>query len=338
MKAIAKTALPDLFAALQGRVYVPVRDGKGFSFGLWEGQPWPDDYQNAIVPPKHILFPQTEDLYTFRMEGEDMAIDPVAVPEETSFIFGLRPCDCRAIELLDLVFREGPFVDAAYNKRRENTLLMVLGCKEGVPTCFCTSFGLEPAFAPGADWNMWDLGEVLVVEPGTDKGKELLDSLGLFREATDEEKSQVEKLREEAKGTITLHAPTEGITELLQANFDHPLWDEISRKCLECGACTYLCPTCHCYDMQSSSVLGQGRRFRCWDSCMYCNYTLMAGGHNPRPSKRERVRNRFLHKLQYFPENQGEFGCVGCGRCLINCPVCMDITRFMAQAKEVMAK
>ena len=174
MKAIAKTALPDLFAALKGRVYVPVREGKGYGFALWQGQDWPADYQNTIVPPKQILFPQTEDLYTFRVEGEDITIDPAAPPEEPSFIFGLRPCDYRAIELLDLVFRQGPYLDASYSKRRDNTFLMVLGCKEGLPTCFCTSFGLEPAFAPGADWNMWDLGEILVVEPGTDKGKSSL--------------------------------------------------------------------------------------------------------------------------------------------------------------------
>ncbi|MBO4352620.1 MAG: 4Fe-4S dicluster domain-containing protein, partial [Eggerthellaceae bacterium] len=115
----------------------------------------------------------------------------------------------------------------------------------------------------------------------------------------------------------------------LEGMYDHPIWDNLSIKCLNCGTCTYVCPTCHCFDISQENRRKDGVRFRCWDSCMFSEYTAMAGGHNPRPEKLERVRNRFMHKLNFFERRYGISLCVGCGRCVEKCPVALDITRLI---------
>ena len=126
------------------------------------------------------------------------------------------------------------------------------------------------------------------------------------------------------------------VKQVLDENFELPYWDKVFKKCLGCGICTYVCPTCHCFDI-FDYVTGEftGDRFRCWDSCMFPDFTLMAGGHNPRPSRKERVRNRFMHKLKYHLDRYNLDGCVGCGRCISKCPVNIDITQIIKDLKEV---
>ncbi|MEI3338955.1 MAG: 4Fe-4S dicluster domain-containing protein [Eubacterium sp.] len=117
--------------------------------------------------------------------------------------------------------------------------------------------------------------------------------------------------------------------------FDHPIWDEVTRACIGCATCTYVCPTCYCFDIDSDNHGAEGTKYRCWDSCMFSDYRRMAGGHNPRPTKKERVRNRYMHKLSFFHERYGQLLCVGCGRCVEKCPAHMDITMFIDKAAEV---
>ena len=117
--------------------------------------------------------------------------------------------------------------------------------------------------------------------------------------------------------------------------FDNPIWEEVTRPCIGCATCTYVCPTCYCFDINSENRGNEGVSFRCWDSCMFTDYTLMAGGHNPRPTKKERLRNRYMHKLSYFVDRHGTSLCVGCGRCILKCPAHLDIAEFIDKAAEV---
>jgi ferredoxin len=133
----------------------------------------------------------------------------------------------------------------------------------------------------------------------------------------------------------TLKVDMTGIKEKLDLMFEHPLWDEISKKCLTCGTCTYVCPTCHCFDISQENKMNAGERFRCWDSCMFSAYTEMAGNHNPRAEKMPRVRQRFMHKLCFFEDRYSKSLCVGCGRCVEKCPVALDITVLIDQIGAV---
>jgi ferredoxin len=125
------------------------------------------------------------------------------------------------------------------------------------------------------------------------------------------------------------------VAEKLDGMFEHPIWYESARKCIGCGTCTYLCPTCHCFDMQDESTLSKGARIRVWDSCMYPEYTHHASGHNPRPARMNRVRNRVYHKFNYFPKNAEEFGCTGCGRCIEYCSANIDIIEIINKIGEI---
>lgn len=283
--------------------------------------------KNTVFSPKEVFFPQTEHMYGYEFHKNEASVVEIAAAEEQRVLFGIRPCDAQSIAVLDDVFLTKVYEDYYYKIKRENTLVIALGCKKAEETCFCTSFGIDPTSTDCADILMQDTGEALVFEAKTTKGEEFLKEFS----------AQLQEMGEPAKQEVscTLEVTTEGLTEKLQKMFEHEIWGEICRKCLNCGTCTYLCPTCHCFDIQSKTRGEKGIKFRCWDSCMYKEYTLMAGGHNPRPTKKERVRQRFLHKLQYMPERYSKWGCVGCGRCLIKCPVNLDIVQVIRKVGEV---
>jgi ferredoxin len=324
IKSINKAGLDRLWERLAaaGPLYLPVKEGPAVLFRPWaEGAAAALDVTQATVSPKEIFFPRDETYLKFRREGEKLALAESGTPAGPAIAFGLRSCDLRAVELLDLVFRGQEPADALYGRRRENTMLVALACGQPDPSCFCGAFGINPADAPGADVMAWWDGDVLVMEARTARGEALFAAAGeLLQESAAGSKPL-------APATAEFGLPLEDLPERLKSRFYDPAWDRLYRGCLACGGCTYFCPTCHCFDVQDYGSQERGERFRCWDSCMFGRFTLMAGGHNPRPTQKERVRNRFLHKLQYFPENFGRFACVGCGRCLRSCPVNLDIVQ-----------
>lgn len=329
MQIIKKEKLSEFLKQLaqQGQVWVPhLVDGIS-RFVPWEAGMEPYLEQNTTVSPKEVLFPQSEVLYTYRGEGKDVEITPPAPPAGPAFVFGLRPCDVAGYAVLDEVFLTHDYVDPYYQARRENTVLLALACRRPQPWCFCTSFGIDPTRAQGADVMVYDLGDTWGLEPASDRGQELLVGLAGL-ESREAEPPAFE-------GSFSLAVDLAGLPEKLQAMFRHPVWDTLYQTCLGCGTCTFLCPTCHCFDMQGRNNGDAGYRYRCWDSCMFGDYNLVAGGANPRPTKKERVRNRFLHKLQFMPERYDKFGCVGCGRCVVSCPVNLDITRIVRRLQEV---
>ncbi len=328
MKVVKKDKLKTLLDsfAKEARTFAPVNANGVIKFLPWKGEGEVDLRENALLPPKDLLFPQTEVMYRYTAKGLLGDITEVAATAEKQVIFGIRPCDVKSLSMMDDVFLTKGYEDDYYKSKRENTILVSLGCSEPQPTCFCTSMGIDMTEAADADVVMYDLGDRLALEAKTEAGENLLNGAAGLEDGSAEKP---------AAKDCQLQADAEGLAEKLAQMFQHPYWDDLGRTCIGCGTCTYLCPTCHCFDIRRKNIGDQGFQFRCWDSCMFSEYTRMAGGHNPRPSKKERVRNRFLHKLQYFPERYGKVACVGCGRCVAKCPVNMDITRIIAELREV---
>ncbi|MCL6561027.1 MAG: 4Fe-4S dicluster domain-containing protein [Firmicutes bacterium] len=339
-KIIAKEKLPALLELISRdyRLIAPVREEDTVTLfkQVAGGREVDLDYHNSNIPPKAYLFPQSEKILSYVREPGSLEIrEPGGSNKQV--LFGVRPCDVKSILALDPVFN-GAFPDEYYRDKRENTTLVALSCTRVMPTCFCGAFGSGPCDSRGADLMFTDLGEQYYVEIVTDKGLALVD---LYRElfsGRDLEKAAAAKdaLALKLSNSFYRQVDLTGVKEVLDCNFDLPYWEEISRKCIGCGICTFVCPTCHCFDIFDHTFgRSEGSRFRCWDSCMFPDFTRMAGGHNPRPTKKERVRNRFMHKLKYHQDRYGLDGCVGCGRCIDRCPVNMDITRIISDIKEV---
>lgn len=279
---------------------------------------------NVTVSPKTVYLPQSEAMYKFRAQGKKLAIEEMPALEHMQVLFGVRHCDTKAIACLDKVFLDEQFPDPQYKDKRDKTIVFALACNNPKATCFCESMGIDRAHADNsvADVQVYDLGDVYGFEAVSEKGKACLDGLTGLNEGAS-------RLPEQKPQSIAFDAAN--LPEKLKDMFDHPIWDEYAFKCLNCGTCSYICPTCHCFDINNKMRGTTGLKLRTWDSCMFGEYTQMAGGHNPRPGKKERVRNRFLHKLQYFNEKHDMSLCVGCGRCIAKCPVNMDITKFIRQ-------
>jgi ferredoxin len=330
-KAIKTGDLDALLQAIQRdyTVYAPTEDAGQVTFAkVSAGRKVLLDFSNAAKSPKGLLFPQCEVLCTF--EGDRLCEVPLS--EERVVLFGVRPCDARALELLDKVFRDaGKAPDPYYMRRRENTLIIALACSEPDETCFCTSTGGDPAGTRGADVLVRHLGESLLFEPCSERGEALMTKyVDRFAEPEASLLDARDKQADEARKSVR-KVKVDGLAEKLKGAFESPVWQKVSHQCMGCGACTYLCPTCHCFDITDEAERGKGERVRTWDSCQYALFTLHASGHNPRPSQTERMRQRILHKFLYTVENQGELFCVGCGRCVRSCPVNLDIREIIEQ-------
>ncbi|MFZ7103535.1 MAG: 4Fe-4S dicluster domain-containing protein [Peptococcaceae bacterium] len=328
MKTIAKVNLPQVLELLAQdyQVLVPAK----FE-GVTRFAPYRQDTElaleeNVLLPPKDIFFPQTEKMYKYKAKDQALEIEEIPASESVQLLFGVRSCDMKSIDCLDQVFLTKGYVDPFYKDKRDRSIFIALSCVQPMETCFCTSMGIDPQKGLGADIQAYDLGDKLGFAGITEQGREVLAKMaGLLTE---------EEVTVPPTAEFTLTADVEGVPEKLRNMFDHPIWDDISRKCLNCSACAYICPTCHCFDIANEVRGEDGVKIRCWDCCMFDEYTVMAGGHQPRPGKKERVRNRFLHKLRYFPERYQMLLCTGCGRCVAKCPVNMDITRVIKQIKE----
>ena len=282
--------------------------------------------------PKMNLFPQTETLYTYSQLGEDITLEET-VNNTNQILFGVRSCDSYSIERTDEVFLTRSFVDTLYYERRAGTLIVALGCTKPERTCFCSSFGIDPSQAPGADIQLTQLADAdsgYFVEALTEKGTEMLAQWKPF--LTDGAKPAVEGL------VFSYTFDTSGLKETFKGKFDDPYWQDLSMKCLGCGTCAYACPSCYCFDMSQNNKGNTGYRFRTWDSCTFIDYSMMAGFHNPRPTKMNRLRNRFMHKLCFYEDRYGSSLCCGCGRCIELCPVGIDISRVIEDVGKVEAR
>ena len=291
------------------------------------------DFINSEYPPKALMLHQTETLFKFT-PGTKGKIESVDL-DEKKVIFGIRPCDAKSFDILNPVFTKD-FEDPYFINRKKNTLLVGLSCIKPGVNCFCTSFDDSPASSKSVDILLTDIGDKFYAEIISDAGKQVIKGAGkLFKPATESDTKKKKDAEKLAIETIKRQQKTEGIVEKLDKIFEHKYWKDVAAKCVGCGTCTYLCPTCHCFDIQDESTLTKGARIRVWDTCMNPEYTLHASGFNPRPARINRVRNRVYHKYNYYPKNFDVIACVGCGRCIDLCPVNIDIIDVVTTAGEV---
>ena len=325
----------ELFQALrraseEKEVVSPVlRDGLVF-FENWS----PDSEPHlgagvAVRSAKDFFFPPSEEMLSYQRTGRGMELlDAAGAGQRPRLLFGVRPCAGRALQLLDRVFDSEDYRDPYYLRNRERTTIVGLACTEPLSTCFCTSAGGDPFSTEGLDALVVDLGEDrFLVRAFSDKGAAVFGSAG--GEASDSDAARSDELARAARESVSPSVPVREATERLEGAFESAVWDLFHEKCLGCAACAFLCPTCHCFNIVDEATLTGGRRIRTWDCCMFPLFTKHVSGHNPRESRRERMRQRVMHKFQYFVKNFGEAACVGCGRCVRACPVNNDLREIL---------
>ena len=333
MLKISLDKLNSFFAEIAKNMtlYMPIdnKDGSS-SYAKWsEGAAW-SDALNTTKSPKDFFFPQSEDLMRFKTEGKNIEIIDTRCEIAPFVVFGVRACDVKSFDILDRVFLTEPR-DSFYAMKREKGIIISCACTRPAETCFCGAFGID-ATEPMGDITTWKTADALYLRANTEKGKALLDACASLTEECDdtavtEQKEKTKKILDKLPlKNLTTDGFGGGKTQEL---FNDPAWDELSATCLGCGTCTFVCPTCQCYDIKDFNTGNGVIRYRCWDSCMFSEFTKMAHGNN-RLTQKERFRQIFMHKLVYFPENNdGVFSCVGCDRCLAKCPISMNIVKVM---------
>lgn len=296
-----------------------------------------DDQVQAIQSAKQAAFPKAETLFSYRKEGTAVSLDqpaPESYPQ--TVVWRARPCDAAGFTPLSAIFN-WDYKDNLYNARLARTTLVAFSCQQADAYCFCTSVGGGPGEKKGCDILVTKLpsGKALV-EVCTEKGEALAAlAPGLFGEGnavTDDSPLFAEK--QSALAQLPARFSKEDIRRHLAEAFDSPVWREQSERCLGCGACAFVCPTCACFDIQEDPHGSHGRRIRCWDSCAFALFTQHTSGHNPRPSQATRWRQRILHKFSYMPERLDATGCTGCGRCSRACPVDMNLLEHLTSIAQ----
>jgi sulfhydrogenase subunit beta (sulfur reductase) len=278
--------------------------------------------------PKEIFFPHSEVLFEYDKNG----VREVGETGKPIAVWGLRGCDAKSLSMLNKVFgsarqmqEDEMFQDPYWKRRYDSSLVFCLACNQPRSTCFCNWFGGDPHGGEGSDVLVVDTGDAYLMQPGSDKGRAFLKKMADLRAASAKDERRGAELASEARAMMEKAVAVEGLNERLKSLFHDDLWEDLSARCVNCGACAFVCPTCHCFDIQDEGKGGIGKRIRIWDSCMFPIFTKEASGHNPRQLSRDRFKQRVMHKYSYFADNYGEPLCTGCGRCVIACPVSIDI-------------
>jgi len=301
-------------------------DGAYFGFGVGQ-QSW-----------KQFLYPPRQRLWQARQEGSGLQILPPAEDEPPFAFIGVHPCDLQAIAVQDRVFLEGPFVDPHYRARREKAFILAVNCGHACGTGFCVSMGTGPQATRGFDLSLTevltDREHYFVAAIGTERGRELISRLSLKKAGVAEREAAVQVVARAARQLGRTLDTTE-IKALLYRNYENPRWDQVAARCLTCGNCALVCPTCFCHTIEDSSDLTgeQAERWRRWDVCYTVDFSYLHGG-SVRATPRSRYRQWLTHKLATWMDQFGVLGCVGCGRCITWCPVAIDITEEVRAIRE----
>ena len=280
------------------------------------------DHVLTVNTLKDVGLPRVEPLAEFDRDARTM--EAIRDDDGKVLVFGSRPCDAAAQKILDAILI-GEVTDSSYAARRKRMVMMTLACSKADDACFCSSMGYGPHDPTGSDVLVLPKGTESILRSLTPRGEEFLREMGMTPD-TDVEPDPPPELKRKVE--------TEGLKEKLDKNFDDPIWNSVSENCVSSGTCFYMCPTCHCYDVTDESGLSRGRRLRLWDTCSFAGFTKMAS-RQPRVGRHARYRQRIMHKFSYFVTNNGNFACVGCGRCIRNCPAALDITTVIKKINEL---
>jgi sulfhydrogenase subunit beta (sulfur reductase) len=310
---------------------VPSKESGTAEMAVWEAQDagFLDWYRNTVIPPKANFLLNMEKLFGFRKDGGSYKLETPAAGDRKQLIFGIRPCDARAIAIIDMVFKDA-YEDKYYLNRRQNSLLIGMGCLKPYDSCFCTSLGFGPAAAVDVDLLLTDIGDEYLIEEITAKGKALMSKTAGAEASGQADEAKAAAVKDAAFNKVTRKIDTKQIEQRLPDAFENKeFWENVSAKCVSCGICTFLCPTCYCFDINDEMLKGDGARYRNWDSCSFPVYTKMPA-ENPREEKWRRVRQKVNHKYDFYPRLFDTIACTGCGRCIRLCPVNWDITQTLS--------
>jgi ferredoxin len=284
----------------------------------------------AVGSLKDIVFPPTETLFKWRQVKSSIKIEENPAVFKETVVIGARPCDAAALEIVDRVMG-WDYRDEFWFGRRQATTVLVTACSQCDDSCFCTAVGLSPTSTRGADWFLTPVEGGVEVEVLTQKGEELFKNHNAhFTETKGSAKTQTSAL--ESSVRVNLSLQPEKIRQWLERHFDDPLWKRIALRCHGCGACAFVCPTCHCFDIvDEPEGIDCGSRRRNWDACQPALFTLHGSGHNPRKDQTARFRQRIMHKFNIYPARFGEVLCTGCGRCVRVCAAGMDLVSILEE-------
>jgi sulfhydrogenase subunit beta (sulfur reductase) len=325
----------DFFAAVVqqfGEVHAPVeKDGK---FVLRPVERWSDvrlDHGRTILPPKKYFLPPRETLFEYRA-GEGYVATEEA-PQRRIVLFGLHACDIYALNILDDIFA-GKYPDPYYRARRKQTIIIGVDC---VPDahCFCRSMRAD-FVSHGFDLFLHNIGDYYLTLVGSALGDDMVLATGaLFEPVTAADIDEYKRRSSARRESFRLDVEIRDLPEIFEMEYGSGIWDELGERCLSCGSCSMVCPTCYCYDVADYAGLGSrgARRERSWDSCLFATHALVAGGENFRKTRASRVKFRFYHKQRGFVAEYGRPSCVGCGRCIAACPVKIDIVNVIERLR-----
>jgi sulfhydrogenase subunit beta (sulfur reductase) len=326
--------------ASKAQVFVPCLEGEIVLF-----RPFGKDRtlcfeRPANSPPKAVIFPQSDTLFSFKFnkDPENPQKVTVELAEHLDFpktmVVGSRPCDAKGFTVYDRPYTETETPDPYYKGRREQTTILTMACNAPSAGCFCTGVGGGPADREGSDALIIEVEKGYLIEPVTEKGKAILGEPGV--EDGSAYQAEARNKNEAVRSAVKDPFGAAGKPAISPDLFDSDeFWDKALAKCVSCGACTYLCPTCYCFNITDESTMEAGERVRSWDGCMYSHFTLEASGHNPRPAKSQRFKNRVGHKFVFYPDKyKGVIACCGCGRCIRYCPVSVDISEIVSDLQR----
>jgi len=311
-------------------IFIPSKESGVATIVKWDGKDtsFLDWYRNTTVSPKSNFFPAMEEMFSFQKDKGNYQVELPVSDEHKQLIFGIRPCDAKSLAILDMAFMDA-YEDPYYLSKRRKTVLVGLTCTNPYDSCFCTSLENSPSETTNLDLMLTDIGDQFLMEEITDKGKELITMTSEVEEATEADEAKAKEVKEAAYHKVTRRIEAQDTDKKLLSCFDNQdYWEKIAAKCISCGICTLLCPTCYCFDISDELVKDQGKRFRSRDSCQFPIYTKMPM-ENPRIEKWRRMRQRVCHKYEFYPMNFGAIACTGCGRCIRLCPVNWDITQTL---------
>lgn len=290
------------------------------------------DDTDTVISPKDIFFPQLESVFEFNGGKVKETVE-----SSPKLIFGVRPCDLKGILFADDFYKRN-FDDKYYLSRAKDRFIVVKGClKPPRPTCFCTSAATGPFADAGYDLQLIETADSYFVEVGTKKGSDFIKKHAkFFEDATGDTNKVIPEIKSKAAGSLELKVDFQKALKTMSADDFVPEenYKRIGERCIYCGGCLYVCPTCTCFNVFDNVKDKDGVRMRNWDACVFEGYTRETSGHNPRKEKWQRTSRRYEHKLKYDYKLTGASGCIGCGRCLASCPVDIGISKFIQEITE----